>query len=133
MLSRHEQDRTPATSQVQNSLITPKVQLVEQVGPNHELASQRVVKVKTENGQHERDGHEPLPASRYDCHDEDDDGNDSHESRRVGRINPVRSMPSRGHAFSSRVLILAGIVVLRKCIKLGYTKRLSESPNEAAQ
>jgi hypothetical protein len=96
-LSGHEQDRTPATSHVQNSLITPKVQLVEQVGPNHELASKRAVKVETENGQHERDGHKRLPVSRYACHDEDDDDHDSNESRRVGRINPVRSMPSRGH------------------------------------
>src|SRR5712671_7558418 len=108
-LSGHEQDRTPATSHVQNSLITPKVQLVEQVGPNHELASKRAVKVETENGQHERDGHKRLPVSRYDRHDEDDGGHDSNESRRVGRINPVRSMPSKGRTLGHQDYFLVRV------------------------
>src|SRR6516225_853519 len=43
-LSGHQQNRTPATSQVQDALVAPKVQLVEQVGPNHEFASKRAVK-----------------------------------------------------------------------------------------
>jgi hypothetical protein len=96
-LSGDEQDRTPAASHVQNSLITAKVQLVEQVSPNHELASKRAVKVETENGQHERDRHKRLPPPRYDCHDEETEGHESNESWRVGRINPIRAVPSAGH------------------------------------
>jgi hypothetical protein len=39
VLGGHEQYRTPTTSQVQDSLIPTEVQLVEQFGPDHELAS----------------------------------------------------------------------------------------------
>jgi len=53
MFGGHEQYGTPPTSQVQDSLIPPKVQLVEQFGPDHELASQRGVKVERENCQDE--------------------------------------------------------------------------------
>ena len=65
-----QQYRTPATSQVQDSLVAPKLQLVEQFGPDHELASQRGVEVEAENGQDEKDGQqEPHPAGD-DCEDE---------------------------------------------------------------
>jgi hypothetical protein len=37
-LRGHEEHGAPATSQVQNPLITPQVQLVNQAGPNHEFA-----------------------------------------------------------------------------------------------
>jgi hypothetical protein len=53
VLSGQEQHRTPATSQVQDSLVTPKVQLVEHFGPDHELAPKRGVKGGTENDQQE--------------------------------------------------------------------------------
>jgi len=48
MLRGHEQDGTAAASEIENSFITPKVQLVEQAGPNHKLASQRAVQIETQ-------------------------------------------------------------------------------------
>jgi hypothetical protein len=114
-LSGHEQYRTPTTSYVQDSLIAPKAQLVEQVGPNHELASKRAVKIETENGQHERDGHKRLPMSRYDCHDEDHSGHDSNESRRIRRVDPIRSMPSRGHTLGHQDFFLVKGLLSQQC------------------
>jgi hypothetical protein len=53
VLRSQEQDCTPATSQVQDALITPEVQLVEQFGPNHELASPPRVEDEGRNRQQE--------------------------------------------------------------------------------
>ena len=56
MLRGHEQDGTAAASEVEDPFIAPKVQLVEQAGPNHKLGSQRAMQIETEKGQQERGG-----------------------------------------------------------------------------
>jgi hypothetical protein len=66
-LSGQEQDCTPATSQVQDSLVTSKPQLVQQFGPHHELASKRGVEGGTENGQQECDGQKGPHLVGHDC------------------------------------------------------------------
>jgi len=93
MLRGHEQDGTAAASEVENSFIAPKVQLVEQAGPNHKLASQRAVQIESENGQHERHRYKHSPAPGDDGHDEVEDGHGRDQSRPVGGIDPIRSAP----------------------------------------
>jgi hypothetical protein len=66
-LSGHEQDCTTATSQIQDSLVTPKSQLIQQFGPNHELAPKRGVKGGTEYDQQEYDGQNGPHFAGHDC------------------------------------------------------------------
>jgi hypothetical protein len=54
VLGRHEQDRAPAASHVQDALVPPKVQRIEQFGPKDELPAERAVKVEPEDGQDEQ-------------------------------------------------------------------------------
>src|SRR5262245_53972882 len=107
MLGGHEQYRTPATSQVQDSLIPPKAQLVEQFGPDHELASQRGVEVEPENCQDEQGGQQWPRAARDDGEDDLQSGQEGYESRRKGGVNPIRTTPSRGHTFGHSDCFLA--------------------------
>ena len=99
-LRGHEQHRTPATTQVQDSLIAAKTKRVEQLRPNDELAPQRRVKIQNDKGHHERDGHKPLPASGDDRQDEDEDGHYGHEREPIGSINPIRTASSRWRLLS---------------------------------
>src|SRR5262249_36889653 len=100
MLGGHEQYRTSPTSQVQDSLIPSKVQLVEQFGPNLELASQRGVEVEPKNCQDEQGGQQWPQAARDDGENDLQSGHEGHESRRKGGVNSIRTTPSRGHALS---------------------------------
>ena len=95
VLSGHEQDRTTATSQVQDSLVTPKPQPVEQFGPDQELASERAVEVEPENCQHEKSDQKQPHLAGDDCEYELRNGHDGNESRGIGSINPIRTTPSR--------------------------------------
>src|SRR4051812_44758528 len=109
MLGGHEQYRTPATSQVQDSLIPPKVQLVEQFGPDDKLASQRGVKVEPENRQDEQGGQQWPHAARDDGEGDLQSGHEGYESRRKGGVNPIRTTPSSGHTLghSGGFLVMA--------------------------
>ena len=111
VLGGHEQDRTSATSQVQDSLIPPKVQLVEQFGPHHELASQGGVEVEPENCQDEQGGQQWPHTARDDGEGELQSGQDGQENRRKGAsipYEPRRRGATRSViriAFSSRVFL----------------------------
>ena len=70
MLCGHQEHRTPAASQVQNALIVPKAQLIQQFGPEHELASQRAVEVESLAGQNETESHPEHSLVGDDCQDE---------------------------------------------------------------
>jgi hypothetical protein len=107
VLSGQEQYGAPATSQVQDSLVTPKSQAVEQFGPNQELASKRGVEVEADNGQHEQ-GRQKLPhVARDDCDYEAGNDHDcagcAYESERIGGVNPVRTTTSRFRLFGHGV------------------------------
>jgi hypothetical protein len=57
MLSGKEQNRTPATTHIQDPFIAAKIQLVEQFSPNQELTSERGVQGDRCNTHHEKDWH----------------------------------------------------------------------------
>ena len=75
----------PGRTQVEDALVTPKAQPVEQFGPDHELAPKRGVEARACTGQQEHDRHERPHLAGEDW-----------RSRRWRRSRPQRRRPNRG-------------------------------------
>jgi hypothetical protein len=100
--SRHEQDRAPAASQVEDPLVIPEVQPVEQFVPDRELAAKPRVEDEGRDGHHEQGGQERPHSAGDDGGHQDGDGQDGDGSDRIGRDKPVRATSPRGHTLGHK-------------------------------
>jgi hypothetical protein len=94
VLSGQQQYRTTATSQVQDALVTPKSQLVEQFGPDEELASARGVEGGGCNGQQEQDRQKWPHSAGRDSECELSKDQACKDSGPIGSIDPIRPTPA---------------------------------------
>src|SRR6185503_8020690 len=98
VLRSHQEHRTPAASQVQDALVAPKPQPIEQFGPDHELAPKCGVDEESFEGGDEKDSQpEPRPAGN-DCQDEVKDDQAGQKGRSEGGVDSIRTTPPRDHA-----------------------------------
>src|SRR6185436_6554593 len=98
VLRSHQEHRTPAASQVQDALVAPKPQPIEQFGPDHELAPKCGVDEESFEGGDEKDSQpEPRPAGN-DCQEEVKDDQAGKQGRSEGGVDSIRTTPPRDHA-----------------------------------